>query len=205
MRSKPGSTYLLALALSLGCGSARPLDRSQSFGPPAEPPPVGEVPVEGHATTFEMKSGCVETGELLAADEQSAWLLIGQASPAHARTKGAPGKVTEPTAPGSVVPGGVVLVPLIEAERVSIELHPSDAAIASAWTALGAASTVSHGGFLVLSLPLWLATGIPVSVGEARSNDAVGKSEHFERLFQFARFPQGIPPEYRQRARPSKC
>jgi hypothetical protein len=63
----------------------------------------------------------------------------------------------------------------------------------------------SHGGFLVLTLPLWLGTGIPVSVGEARSNDAVGKSEYFERLFEFARFPQGLPPKYRERARPSQC
>jgi hypothetical protein len=188
---------LLVLAVSLGCGSAPPMDRSQNFGPPAEAPPVGEVPVAGYATTFEMKSGCALSGELLAADDQSAWLFVAQP---ESRALDLRAKATKPEAPGRVF-----IVSLNEAERVSIELHPSDAAITGGWTALGAASTVSHGGFLVLSLPLWLATGIPVSVGEARSNDAVGKSEYFERLFQFARFPQGIPLEYRRRARPGKC
>lgn len=57
------------------------------------------------------------------------------------------------------------------------------------WTLLGTVSTLSHGGFLLLTAPLWLIAGTAAAVGE--SNAGFAKPEE---LAKYARFPQGLPP-----------
>jgi len=65
---------------------------------------------------------------------------------------------------------------------------------AGGWSAAGAVSTLSHGLALVISLPFWLAGGIPIAnlhTGEAR---AEFPDLSWPELHRYARFPQGPPP-----------
>lgn len=63
-------------------------------------------------------------------------------------------------------------------------------------TALGSFSTISHGLFLPITLPMWLISGITTSRKEARRINYVDltKDRNWEILVPFARFPQGLPP-----------
>lgn len=58
------------------------------------------------------------------------------------------------------------------------------------WTALGAVSTLSHGGWLVGTLPMWLVGGLTAASHEV--NAALVPPDEFA---SFARFPQGLPPK----------
>lgn len=59
------------------------------------------------------------------------------------------------------------------------------------WTAVGAVSTLSHGGGLILTLPMWLIGG-----GVAASDEVKAALVPLDEFAQFARFPQGLPPEF---------
>jgi hypothetical protein len=59
------------------------------------------------------------------------------------------------------------------------------------WTGVGALSTLSHGGWIVVTLPVWLIGGSVAASGEAKA--AYVPPENFAR---FARFPQGLPPSF---------
>jgi hypothetical protein len=58
---------------------------------------------------------------------------------------------------------------------------------------------------LVLSLPIWLITGISSSVAASNSNDADAGPKDYGKLFHFARFPQGMPERLRTQGRLSGC
>jgi hypothetical protein len=57
------------------------------------------------------------------------------------------------------------------------------------WTTLGAVSTLSHGGYLVATLPLWIIGGWTATSDEVQA--VLVPPEDFA---SFARFPQGLPP-----------
>jgi hypothetical protein len=77
---------------------------------------------------------------------------------------------------------------------VTVEVRSSASGEMGVWTALGCASTVTHGYYLIITGPMWLATGITSAVGESRSSHAKAENQSdFGRLYQFARFPQGLP------------
>jgi hypothetical protein len=156
------------------CCSGLPVDRSVSVGTPAQPPGVSAVPVHGHRVDVRLNAGCKATGELLAADTASLWL-----QPA---------------------PGRVWAVPLWAIERVDIEVYASESAAVAGWTALGTLSSVSHGKFLILSLPVWLITGASMSAVAASGNDANLEPEDLPHVYEYARFPQGLPASFRQQA-----
>lgn len=61
-----------------------------------------------------------------------------------------------------------------------------------AWTTLGALSTASHGGFLILSFPVWVIGGS--AAASAQSRRPVYTNPPLDTLRRFARFPQGLPP-----------
>jgi hypothetical protein len=44
---------------------------------------------------------------------------------------------------------------------------------------------------------VWLAAGIPSTVSTAGANDTTQPGTGAGRLFQYARFPQGLPPGFR--------
>jgi hypothetical protein len=168
----------------LGCASL-PLDRSVPLGKPTDAPPIYEVPVRGYLVDVELVAGCSHTGELLAADQKRLWLEAGDSDDATLRT---------------------LEVPLGSIDSVRIEVHESDSATIGGWMAIGAVSTVTHGFFLILTLPAWALTGGLASGLEAGNNDAEASSADEQGfLYQYARFPQGLPEAFRDDAIDGRC
>lgn len=66
---------------------------------------------------------------------------------------------------------------------------------AFAWAGLGALSTLSHGGFLLLTAPLWLVAGGLASASEERAGRHEYPREPLAVFHAYARFPQGMPPD----------
>jgi hypothetical protein len=78
-------------------------------------------------------------------------------------------------------------------QRVTLGVFWSNPTGYAAWTSLGALSTLSHGGFLIFSLPIWLLTGIPSSIYESNRGVVEYPTQPTRVLRLYARFPQGIP------------
>ena len=169
---------ILALGL-IGCGGSIPLDRGVRAGDRMrDPPPLAEVPVHGHRVTVEARLRDV-TGELLAVDARSVWVLEGE------------DELARPVA-----------VPIEDVRSVGIEVLDSGVAMAATWSAIGTVSTLSHGILLVFSAPVWAASGIGSSVYEGNANDIEVPRDRLDVLSQYARFPQGMPPGVLDRRRP---
>jgi hypothetical protein len=64
-----------------------------------------------------------------------------------------------------------------------------------AWAGLGALSTLTHGGFLLLTASLWLVAGRLSSASEERASRHVYPREPLKAFRAYARFPQGMPPD----------
>ncbi len=76
---------------------------------------------------------------------------------------------------------------------------PITSAGANLWVIMGTLSTVSHGILLIISAPAWLIVG---SVSAAAAVKAIDEGDYrypnpghgWAEFEQFARFPQGLPP-----------
>jgi hypothetical protein len=159
-------------AISLGltaCAGEAALDRSAGWGGHPVAVSVADVPVKGYTVKVETLDGECE-GELLTADASLVRVLDGDAV---TRTFSWP-----------------------RIRSVRVEVVPRQEGVTAGMTILtmlGTLSTVSHGYFLVFTAPAWLAAGIPSTImtnrplrGEATESGAL-------ELYQFARFPQGLP------------
>ena len=76
-----------------------------------------------------------------------------------------------------------------------LDLDQKNAAAYGGWVAVGALSTLSHGYYAGLSLPIWLLAGIPIAAGESRRDryEAEYPTDlYWNDVKKFARFPQGI-------------
>jgi hypothetical protein len=96
-----------------------------------------------------------------------------------------------------VLGGSIQAVPADSITRSVLELADTDRELYPAWGLLGALSTISHGFFLVFSLPTWIITGSIISSNEVSSNryeEENPPKEYWSRLLKFSRFPQGMPP-----------
>lgn len=188
----------LALFVSISivagaCAPSAPLDRSQALPhtEPAEGVEVGEVPVHGFHVVLDYASRRVHTkirrlaGELVAADDQEIWVLLG-------------GEDDED--------GGRSCLVVVESYRVvSVwveDIYDSKSGTLLTWTALGSAASLTHGFIAIYSLPIWLITGLSETISaEGRSQVQVEDQRDFPKLFQYARFPQGLPAAWRERPR----
>jgi hypothetical protein len=64
----------------------------------------------------------------------------------------------------------------------------------AAWVAAGSVSTISNGGFLVFTLPLWLIGGSAVTGAQSHAPILnVHSLDQWRMLNIYARFPQGLP------------
>jgi hypothetical protein len=164
-----GSLVALALVgLGAACTRYGSMDRSKGFTGNETTASLEDVPVRGHEIEIE-HAGQTTSGELLAVDDMYLYVLTDSRVRAIERRK-----VTQ----------------------VSVELYASQAGQAGLWTALGTVSTISHGFLLVITAPVWLATGISVTAGAAATNDLEIRDDRLGPLYQFARFPQGLPPTW---------
>lgn len=127
-----------------------------------------------NAPSSEKISTTRRVGELLGVDDEAVWLATDT---------------------------GIQTVPLSDIVTFQIHLRQpkGDDAVSLIWGTLGMLTTPSHGYFFVYTAPLWaLATGGAVAARvktEVIRLDAT--PENLGELYQFARFPQGIPPVLR--------
>jgi hypothetical protein len=76
-----------------------------------------------------------------------------------------------------------------------VVVHQTHQSAYAVWTVLGTLSTITHGFFLVLSAPVWIATGVTTSISESRrARLTYPDPARWEDLRPYARFPQGLPP-----------
>ena len=90
---------------------------------------------------------------------------------------------------------GLVDVPKGSVETAVLAAYTSDRGGLSAWAALGTLSTLSHGGFLLFTAPLWIGTGIGVAAAESRAPLVRYPERPMEDFRPYARFPQGLPSD----------
>lgn len=168
-------------SLSVACAHAS-LDRSRVAGSHQGGVQVSDVPVRGApAEVVWLRPECpsedcagTESGELIAVDEQAVYVsFLGS---------------------GSDWAASLSKIPRARIKSVSLEVGPSASSEVGGWTALGCASTLSHGYYLVFTGPLWLVAGIGAAANESASARAVAHdARDLSQLYQFARFPQGLP------------
>lgn len=89
----------------------------------------------------------------------------------------------------------LVAAPLHRIASVIVDAYEPQTGDLEAWTAIGALSTISHGYYLSLTLPLWILVGVSTTATEnqapiTRFDDEVTIDD----LRIFTRFPQGLPP-----------
>jgi hypothetical protein len=90
---------------------------------------------------------------------------------------------------------GLELIPKQQIVSARLVMFNTESFEYGLWTTAGSLATISNGYFMIFTFPLWLATGIPVSAGEAnRQNYLDYPASGWDELNKFARFPQGIPP-----------
>jgi hypothetical protein len=181
-RILPILIFLPTIIAGLACTTIG-VDRSKNLGQPVTGIPVGQVPVNGYSVIVRLRSSDSKpgkySGELLAVDQDSVWIMPAGRPAADAR-------------PFPIERSKIEKIEIID-------LYPSSAGGLAAWTALGTLSTASHGFLAVLSVPLWLGVGIPTTVAAAYANDMVAEPEKFHMLYQWARYPQGMPVADSQR------
>jgi hypothetical protein len=168
---------LLLAWLAAACGHTASLDRSKVAGATESDVVVSDVPVRGADTRVYFKGGDTLDGELLA---------VGKHGIALAAHRGSNDED--------------LIISETEIEKIRVRAY-SNAALAGAlitWTAVGTLSTASHGVFLIFSAPIWTISGTATSIAAAEDSDqsAVVLGGAQAQLWQFARFPQGLPPSY---------
>jgi hypothetical protein len=150
--------------LLAGCMS-RPLNRDVSSGFETHVP-IDDVPVKGFPVVVDRGDEDDVTGELLAVDDGGLWVL-GE-------------KGTTRVSKGQI-------------EKVTVKVHSNLGWAFLAWTLVGTASTISHGFVLVLSAPSWAIAGGTVTGIEFGRGKATASSRDAHELYQYARFPAGLP------------
>lgn len=162
---------LIALSCA-ACSRHGGLNRRVSYGDPTSVR-VEDVPVRGFGATVTTRDRSL-SGELLAVDQDHLYLLDG---------------------------GDTLDIPTGDIEKVTVDLYPSQAGWILVWTLVGIASTLSHGRFLLITAPTWLVVGgVTAGTTYAASVKGVHPGDVVY-LWQFARFPAGLPKGWPQ-ARP---
>jgi hypothetical protein len=110
-------------------------------------------------------------GELLAVEADTAWILTL-------------GGTLVPSATGDVV-------------KARLEIYDPDPANMRLLVFAGILSTISHGRFLLASVPVWALGGYRVDRAVALSAIVKVPDAPWARLKVHARYPQGLPPGFR--------
>ena len=172
----------LAVAFALGCGEPGQLGRSVvSPSDVASRVALADVPVNGAEVTVVRSDETKVPGELLEVTDVHVVLL-------EDRT--------------------MVKIAASDIRRVIVTRYENGTLIAilAAWSGAGAIGQASHGKFALVTEPIWggIAAGaiVPVAADEGRFAH-VDKRSDFVLLREYARFPQGLPPQYAKGQPPS--
>jgi len=158
---------MIAALSCAACTRHGGLNRGVTYGSPTQVP-IQDVPVKGFDVTVYTRDRTV-SGELLAVDSGHVFVLKGDET---------------------------VDFPMGDIYRISVTLYPSKAGWMLLWTLGGTASTLSHGLFLVFTAPTWLVVGGTTSVGSAAAAEKTVRPGAVIYLWQFSRFPAGLPASW---------
>jgi hypothetical protein len=87
-------------------------------------------------------------------------------------------------------------LPLVKIQSGRLEAYRSDADWMSGWVMLGSLSTLSNGGFLIFTAPMWLIGGSCSSWARSREPMIDYQPSSWSRLIPYARYPQGLPLDF---------
>jgi hypothetical protein len=173
----------LILALTVGCGDPGQLGRSVvSPSDVASHVALADVPVNGAELTVLRDDQTEVKGELLEASENHVVILKSHT---------------------------MVRIDANDIRRVTVTRYENGTLIAIllAWSTAGAIGQASHGKFAAVTEPIWggIAAGalLPVAADEGRFAHVEKKSD-FVFLREYARFPQGLPPQFASGLHPPK-
>ena len=99
----------------------------------------------------------------------------------------------EPDTMRVLVSTSLVAVPRGEIARAKLWAWDTEKNVPLVWGSLGSLSTLSHGFFLVFSLPAWVITTAVTSATESRASLLTYPDDAWADLVKWARFPQGLP------------
>jgi hypothetical protein len=88
------------------------------------------------------------------------------------------------------------IIPMDSIKRSILEMAQTNKSKYTGWTVLGSVSTISHGWFLVFTLPVWIIAGTSITSEDSYSNRYeadMPPKEYWKNISKFSRFPQGIP------------
>jgi hypothetical protein len=90
--------------------------------------------------------------------------------------------------------GAVRRVPTASVVHGRVAIYDARAWRFGVWTAVGIASTASHGIYLIFTAPLWGLVGTAATVGQARSAMVdIRSPTDWSRVERWARYPGGPP------------
>jgi hypothetical protein len=94
-----------------------------------------------------------------------------------------------------LVPDGYLLaVSNHDVIRAQAEAYDAGLGTVAAWSTLGTISTLSHGYYLIFTLPLWIVSGSASGAVLSREPIVSYPDESLASFAVLARFPQGLPP-----------
>lgn len=125
------------------------------------------------------------------------WIIIEAAASSEARSTGrllAEGELIaiDETAFHVLTTAGLQSVPRASAHRITLVGYGTAVGALDVWAVAGGISTLSHGGFLVFTAPMWAIGGIVAT----RTEKGAGILHDDDVARRFARFPQGLPPAF---------
>jgi hypothetical protein len=88
---------------------------------------------------------------------------------------------------------GLVEVPHESVAKATLAAYATGDGQLAGWSALGTLSTLSHGGYLLITAPLWIIAGITAAAGESRAGLLHYPEKPLASFRPYARFPQGLP------------
>lgn len=156
----------LGLALGLGAGACAHGSAPRGWVPdPADAPAVA---TGGWIELTYREAGRKQhrAGELIAVTADSVWVL-NQTS-------------------GTVMPTGGV-------ESGKLTVYAARTGPLTGWVVGGTLATLSNGGFLIFTAPMWIIGGSLTVSGEVRAAERKHPPLAWTDLAAFARFPQGMP------------
>jgi hypothetical protein len=91
---------------------------------------------------------------------------------------------------------GLQSVPRASVHRITLVGYGTPVGALDVWAVAGGISTLSHGGFLLFTAPMWVIGGIVAT----RTEKGAGMFHDDDLARRFARFPQGLPPAFDPRS-----
>jgi hypothetical protein len=105
-------------------------------------------------------------GELIAVSAESVWVLSGSRA---------------------------LVIPTATVKNGRLTAYAAQTGGLTGWAVLGMISTISNGGFLIFTAPMWIVGGSLAVGGESHAPERRHPPLSWVELAPFARFPQGFP------------